>query len=447
VNSRLYPVLFVAALALGVGLAVNATAQTRLDTTYATVGARPFDVPINPDRYLIRPGERLEVTFIDLNLPSLVLTVNPEGQVAHSGLGAVQLSGLTLTEARKLLIDALKSLYNAKEVIVSIGSIYPVPIQVLGMVNHPGIYIGYTSERVRDIIDSAGGIAPGGSSRRILLRGGPKDLQADLDLTTYTENTGFNPYLYGGRKVFVPELSDAPVTVTGEVVKPRDIELLPGETLSDLITLAGGIKVGADTAAAFAVNEPTRNIRLAGGIRPGDQIMVPSSSHANHEGRVVIVGAVKTSCLRIPIEGSVTVGDLITRAGGLTSEANEDRIAVFRLVQYESFDNGPLRRFPIWVTPGSQTTFQLKASDSVYVPTRLGFVEISGAVSKPGMYPFSESLKVADCLTMAGGQVPGIGNTLLEITDRVTGITRTVAGTTPVSDGDRVTVKTVVGGL
>jgi hypothetical protein len=63
------------------------------------------------------------------------------------------------------------------------------------------------------------------------------------------------------------------------------------------------------------------------------------------------------------------------------------------------------------------------------------------------MYPFSERLKVADCLTMAGGQVSGIRTTSLEITDRVTGITRTVAETTPVSDGDRVTVKTVAGDL
>ncbi len=442
-NSQIRLMLLAASAAILFLATPAVTAQIRLDTGFVTTGAPPFDEPINPDRYLIRPGERLEVTFIDVNLPPLTLTVNPEGQVVYSGLGVIELSGLTLNEARKLLIDDLKKLYNTKEVAISVSLIYPVQVQVLGMVNRPGIYRGYTSQRVRDIIDSAAGIAPGGSSRRILFRGGPNDLQADIDLTTYTEKAGFNPYLYGGRKVIVPELTDVPVTVIGAVVNPRDIELLPGEGLADLVTLAGGLKSGADTASAVAVNEPSRDIHRPGGIKPGDQISVPFAGRSADGGAVVIVGAVANSSLRAPIGSVVTVADVIAKAGGVTPEANRDRIAVFRLIQLEAATSAPPQRFPIWITPGSETTFHLKASDSVFVPVRLGFVELSGSVVRPGLYPYSDGLKVVDCMTMAGGQVAGIVRVSFEITDHVTGVTRLVTASTPVSDGDKVMVKSL----
>lgn len=420
-------------------------AQVRIDTAYAVSRIRPFDEPINPDRYLIRPGERLEVTFIDVNLPGLVLEVNPEGQVVNSGLGVIDLSGMNLRQAREVLIQRLNALFHADQIVVSIGSIYPVPVQVFGMVNRPGIYFGYTSQRVREIIDSADGIAPGGSSRRIVFRGGPKDIVVDLDQALYTDKQGYNSYLYAGKKLFVPELSQASVTVIGEIVYPRAVELLPGEGFAELLALVGGAKSNADTAAAYALNDPTRNIHQSGGIHPGDQILVPLSKSARGREEVVVSGAVKSAGARVLWDSSRTVAGLIEAAGGLTPVANRDRIAVFRLALSERLAERLSRRFPIWVPVDQFQSFRLQAFDSVFVPLRLGFVEITGDVVRPGLYPFADRLKVSDLVAVAGGYVSFEGQPVLEIFDHVTGMTRTVSGQTPVSDGDKVSVLAPVG--
>lgn len=415
-------------------------AQVRTDTAYAVSRIRPFDEPINPDRYLIRPGERLEVTFIDVNLPGMVLEVNPEGQVVNSGLGVLDLSGMNLRQAREVLIQRLNALFHADQIVVSISSVYPVPVQVFGMVNRPGIYFGYTSQRVREIIDSAGGIAPGGSSRRIVFRGGPRDIVVDLDQALYTDKPGFNSYLYAGKKLFVPELSQASVTVVGEIVYPRAVELLPGEGFAELLALVGGAKTNADTAAAYALNDPARDIHQPGGIRPGDQILIPLSKTARGKEEVVVAGAVKSAGARIPWDSTRTVAGLIDAAGGLNSSANPDRIAVFRLALSEYSADRLSRRFPIWVPVDQFSAFHLQPYDSVFVPLRLGFVEITGAVVRPGLYPFADRLKVSDLVTVAGGYVPFEGQPVLEIFDRVTGITRSVSVQTAVSDGDKVSV-------
>ncbi|MEW5795599.1 MAG: SLBB domain-containing protein [Candidatus Zixiibacteriota bacterium] len=440
-NSRLRPIVFYGLMVVSCILFSSpVTAQIRLDTAYATVGVRPFDEPINPDRYLIRPGERLEVTFIDVNLPGMVLNVNPEGQVVHSGLGVIDLSGMNLRQAREVLTRRLDSLFHADQIVISVGSIYPVVMQVFGMVNRPGVYVGYTSQRVREIIDSAGGIAEGGSRRRIHLRGGPKDIEVDLDLATYTDRTGFNPYLYGGKKVFVPELAQTPVTVMGEVVYSRAVEMLPGEGFAELVALVGGTRTGADTAAAFAVNDRSRNIHQPGGIHPGDQIFVPLSAAAAAAQEVVIAGAVEASGTRIAWDSSITVADLVSRAGGPTPAANSERLAVFRTAPMEMFTSTAIRRFPISVPPDQVQKFNLRPDDSVFMPLRMGFVEISGAVVRPGLYPHTSGLTAAELIAQAGGYIEVDGRPMLEVYDHVTGLTRPVMDRAPVSDGDRVNV-------
>jgi len=428
-------------LALLVSLASGSQAQLALDTAYVVTGARPFDEPINEDRYLIRPGELLEVTFVNANLPNLKLTVSAEAQVVHSGLGVIDLAGKTLSQARGILEEALSALYTADRIVISIASVYPVPIQVSGMVKHPGVYYGYTSQRVSDMIDSAGGIAAGGSSRRIIFKGGPKDIQVDLELARYADNSSSDPYLYAGKRITVPELDQTPVTVAGSVVFPRAVELLPGEELNDLLVLVGGLRGDADLASAYAVNDPERDIRVSGGLQAGDQIVVPSIHGPTERSQVVIAGAVVRPGLRMPAGPATTVASVIEAAGGLTAEANPQRMAVFRSADVEGTAGNWSKKYPVWVPPDKAGLVKLQASDSVHVPAKVGFVEIEGAVTRPGLYPSIAGYTVADYVAMAGGYAAADGRVTLEISDRVSGLTSKVSARAAVFDGDRIVVR------
>jgi hypothetical protein len=76
------------------------SAQLLADTAMVSRGARPFDHPIDPDRYLIHPGEELNVVFINTKLSNLHFKVNAEGRIVDRSLGVVELAGLTLAHAR-----------------------------------------------------------------------------------------------------------------------------------------------------------------------------------------------------------------------------------------------------------------------------------------------------------------------------------------------------------
>jgi protein involved in polysaccharide export with SLBB domain len=436
----------VLAQAFSVVLAILAVSVVRgqmaPDSSFLPIGPRPFDEPINPERYLIRPGERFEVVFVNTSLHNLILTVTSEGQVVHSGFGVVNLSGMTLKQAREVLTAALTPLFKADQIVISVSSIYPVPIQVSGMVNRPGTYYGYTSQRVNEIIDSAGGIAPGGSSRRITFRGGPNEISVDLDMALYgVSRLRTNSFLYAGRRVVVPEISEAPVTVDGQVVQPRAIELLPGESLDDLIMLAGGTRVDAAPDQAYAINDPSRDIHQPGNIRPGDQILVPSSKPSGEQDKIVVTGAVKQSGRRLTMSPGMTVAASIEAAGGYQPTANSSRVTVFRLAPEEGLSAQTDRRYPLWISLDRIASILLQAGDSVHVPLKLGHVEVVGEVARPGLYPFVESSTAEDYVAMAGGYVTEKSVITLELFDRVSGLTRTASLRTQMLDGDRLTVK------
>jgi len=430
---------FSALLAILVGSAANG--QMALDSSFVRIGPRPFDEPVNPERYLIRPGEKFEVVFVGTSLPNLDLKVTTEGQVVHSGFGVVDLSGMTLSKAREALTSVLAPLFNADRIVVSVASIYPVPIQVSGMVNRPGTYYGYTSQHVSEIIDSAGGIVPGGSSRRITFRGGPKEIPVDLDMARYGESyPRTNSFLYAGRRVVVPEVGEPTVTVDGQVAQPRAIELLPGEGLADLVMLAGGARVDAALDQAYAVNDSSRDIHQPGGIRPGDQILIPSSKPDGALDEIVVTGAVKQSGRRLAMSAGMTVAASIEAAGGYQPTANPNRVTVFRLAEAEGPSVQTVRRYPLWVSSDKIAGVALQVADSVHVPVRLGHIEVAGEVVRPGFYPFVETLTAEDYVAMAGGYASQKSLTTLELFDRVSGITRIVPARAQMLDGDRLTV-------
>ncbi len=433
-------------LALGLLLFLGGSgdlfAQIPTDTSRAGT-PRSFDTPINPDRYLIRPGERLEVVFVGAKLPTLRLVVNAEGLVVHADLGVVELAGKTLTAARAILLEPLTRLFNAEDIVISVTSVYPVSIQVTGLVRRPGAYVGYTSQRVSELIDSAGGIVRGGSTRLVRIVGGAEGLTADLALARATGDLSLDPCLYAGTRIIVPALTDAPVIVTGAVLHPGAVELLPGEDLARAVALAGGLKAEARLTGSL-LNDPARDISAPGAIRPGDKIRVSSAVVPIGAGEVIVTGAAMTVGREIPLDpGRLSLGEFISDIGGLSAGANRDRIAVFRLAWDPVLETQTSERYPIWIGGANSTSVRLQHLDSIHVPRLLTHVEVSGLVQHPGLYPYSAGQTIDDYMTMAGGFTGDGGELQIELYDRVSGLTRTASERTVVSDGDRIIVKQV----
>jgi protein involved in polysaccharide export with SLBB domain len=419
---------------------VSAAAQsdTIIDTSGGT-STYGFDRPIDPDRYYIRPGERLEVYFIGTRLPKLFLQVNPEGQVVDQNIGVITVADLTLSEARSTLKEALKQAYDVENIAVSISGTMRSVFPVTGQVSSPGRYQAALSQHVSELIDSAGGITAQGSSRRIQFITPRDTQQVDLDRAWYLGDARADPRLYGGWKITVPAKSPPTIQVVGAVNFPRQIELLGDESIKEVIALAGGWSSNADTDNVRLLNDPSRSLRN-GELRDGDIVYVPVGGGVGKN--IQVFGAVQRPGVFSYTDG-MRLSQLISNAGGPRPEANLSRVAVFRLPEVDAWGHRFLGRYAIMVNPGQTAmaeTIHLRPGDSVFVPVELGYVSVSGDVRYPGRIMFSDEKPLSYYVKSAGGAVSGRAYAI-SLFDRITRTTREVSPSVVARDGDEIIVR------
>ncbi|HOP07601.1 MAG TPA: SLBB domain-containing protein [candidate division Zixibacteria bacterium] len=401
---------------------------------------RYYDEPIDPDLYLIRPGEKLTVTFIRTKLGEIDLEVGPDGAIVHQSLGVIDLGGKTLSQARALLIPELKRQFNAEQITVAVSDPVLIAVTVTGAVDKPGLYKLFTSQRVSEAIEMAGGLAWGASSRNIILSGGPVPVHVDLDLARYAGDNSLNPCLYAGDAILVPDKSSDRVQVVGEVNRPREIELLPGDDLTQLITLAGGFRSSADSSRVRIIangSGSSTNDRVS----PGTVIEIPAVAELHP--MLTIYGAVNQTGRFDYAEGS-TVGKLIEQAGGMMTDANRDQLTVFRRAGVDEWGRITRTRYPVTSAyMGSSGILEMKLmpDDSVFVPFNVGFVKVSGEVLNPGRFPYVAGKDAAFYITAAGDFLPRADRNRINVLNRVARVTSTISPGVLVHDGDELVVQ------
>ena len=129
-----------------------------------------FSTPVDSDIYLIRPGDQLEISFMNSSVQPISLTVNPEGFIIHETIGLLDLNVKSLKETKNELLAILNELYKVDNISVSIKEPREVMIAIYGAVKNPGYYSGNTSQRASSIIAKAGGITKNGSKRNIVFK-------------------------------------------------------------------------------------------------------------------------------------------------------------------------------------------------------------------------------------------------------------------------------------
>ncbi len=412
--------------------------------TIDTSGQYPlpsFDRPINPDIYLIRPGERLVVTPLKAGIAASELVVGPEGKIVDARIGVIDVNGLTLTDVRKKLAEPLAGQYRSAQIDVSISGPRLVSISVTGAVPHPGTYQLWTSQGVVDAINRAGGLLSSASTRRIEIDGGPKRLIVDLDRVRFALDEDANLPLSAGTAVHVPQLSGRSFRVVGEVRKPREIELVAGDTRTIALALAGGVIPSGDSLNVVVTNDPTR----PGSdefLRDNDILEVPISRTALDQRGVSIFGAVKFA-QRYPFKVGLTLSQLIEQAGGVSETAATNRAVLFRRasrLEPGSDTVPPTPMSNLVDNSGKIRDISLVPFDSIYVPPSIGIVRVTGQVRRPGTFPFTKGHTVTDYVGGAGGFTAAASQISVSIRNRVTGQIFLAAPESIVEDGDEVLI-------
>lgn len=200
----------------------------------------PVDnIPV-PEGYRLGVGDELRVMLIGKEQGDFLLLIDRDGTVTLPKLGSVVLSGLTFPEAKVLIEKKVNEQLIGSEAILSMGSLRSINVFIAGEVKRQGNYSVSALSTLSQAVYIAGGISDIGSFREVQLKRKGEVVQIfDIyDLLLYGDNSG-DVRLQNGDVVFVP-VAGPQASVAGAVARPATYELRKGDTIRDLLNMAGG---------------------------------------------------------------------------------------------------------------------------------------------------------------------------------------------------------------
>lgn len=366
-----------------------------------------------PPSYRIGPGDYLDVIVYGYQEFNNTLLVEPSGSVNVPYVGVVNLSGLTMKEARAKLYQVFSNngyqtlKNNTSELALNLKVVRGIDVTVVGA-KVPGRYTVPGVASPYHVLHLAAGPAAKGSYRDIkLLRNGKVVSTIDLYELLVSGNKHDDIRLEDGDVIFIPTYA-ARVTLGGEFKRVYSYEILPGESLSKVLEWSGGFteqafkdkiyveRVGAVSFYADVVSkEQFSTYALQGG-----DFLVADTLRDIVRNRVAIAGGVQFPGHYAVIEG-LTAQKLIDLAGGSREGAILSRLTVSQ----KSIDGKRSYRS----ISGSAIGLELLGEgDSVLVATEQMFrkefdVIVRGEVMQPGALSFGPGLTLYDVLMLAGG--------------------------------------------
>jgi protein involved in polysaccharide export with SLBB domain len=159
--------------------------------------------PVEPERYVIQPGDQLEVRFFHLPDQNVLLPVRPDGFISLPLANEVQASGRTCEQLREELVERLRAELVDPEIAVIVRSFSAYRIHVGGHVKKGGMFDLVGKRTVLQAIFQAEGFLPTASPANVLLirrvsentcRAIPIDLTEVLSGEDMSQDIALQPY-------------------------------------------------------------------------------------------------------------------------------------------------------------------------------------------------------------------------------------------------------------
>jgi protein involved in polysaccharide export with SLBB domain len=306
-------------------------------------------------------------------------------------------------------------------------------VMVSGAVERPGTYQLLEGENLRELVDGYGNgfTAVADKTRMALVRyNSGESISGDRIILKEKDYLG-DFVLYDLDSISVPPITalrpaltlnreERRITLEGAVRRPGTYELMPEETLKDLIEVYGdGFTPLADIARIELTRFVNGQDKVGNKIYLTEEAVEGNYSLENYD--VITIPARESGRPVLFVEGAVVVSD----EGDLTAS---NRLTV----RFEPGENyGPLvRRNMGWFSAVSDTRnayilrgderipidlnfllynaesrspYNLEPNDTLIVPFRQYFVTVSGAVINPGRYPYIPDRNWEYYVALAGG--------------------------------------------
>lgn len=205
----------------------------------------PTDDASVPDDYRLGVGDELSVQLYGKESESYNLQVGRDGDINFPKLGSIRVAGLTYETARDLINSRVAEQLLGVESVVSLGRLRAIGIFIAGEVNVPGAYSVSAMTTVTQALFQAGGISELGALRNISIKRGDQEVASfDAYQLLLAGDASGDVRLRSGDVLFVPPYNAA-AEVQGEIKRPMIYEVRAGETVADLVAMAGGFNRSA----------------------------------------------------------------------------------------------------------------------------------------------------------------------------------------------------------
>jgi len=195
---------------------------------------------INPDEYRVGPGDKLFISISGVKEISNYLLIDQEGWLYIPSVGGVDLTNSTLAEAKIKITDSILKYYKNVDIFISLVDFRMIKVSLIGNVLKPSVFVMPSNSRLMDLMTSMKEITETSDIRNIKVISTNNE-EKSYDLLKYLRfgDLSNNPFLIEGDAVLVDKI-DKVVRISGEVIFPALYEYRSGESIKELIELAGG---------------------------------------------------------------------------------------------------------------------------------------------------------------------------------------------------------------
>ena len=398
-----------------------------------------LNVP-TPKGYVLSAGDELLINVWGDSELNLKLKVSPEGTILIPNLGPVSVSGLTIGAAENRIRQELGRIMSTLSgdtdgantfVSVSLSQIRSIKVNIVGEVVAPGTYTLPSFATLFNALYAAGGVNEIGSLRGIKVYRNSKEV-ASLDVYDYLLNGKYNTNIrLEENDMVIVSPYDQLAVVQGKVKRNRIFEMKKGETLSQLLNMAGGftgdaykkdVRVKRKAGSRYQIATVTEDKYPTFAMMDGDSLLVDSVIPF-YENRLTVTGAVWRPG-EYELNGTVhTVRQLVDQAAGLKGDEFAGRAQITRL--NPDFTTTVIAVDIRGILSGTSPDIELKPEDQLNIPSLFDLrepytIKVSGAVNYVDtVLPYRNNLTVEDAIMMAGGLKESAATVNVEVARRI----------------------------
>ena len=385
-----------------------------------------------PSDYILGAGDKMFIDVYGESESYFQAEISPEGYAILENIGPVNLNGLSLEKAKLRLTNKFKKVYPGIQsrktfLNISVGIPRAIRINIAGEVNLPGTYNFSAFNTLYNALYVAGGITENATLRDIKLFRNNK-LISTVDVYKFlTEGDGSSNVRLENNDLILVNTYSNRISIDGAVKSPGKFEMKDEETLLDLLNYAGGLSENAFKKSIKLTRIIDGQLKVVDinsdqfdFFKPmdGDKYLIERIIE-KYNNRVIVNGAVfRPGTFSLTEE--MTVKNLIDKAEGLKTDVFFDKAYITRTNEDYSTSTIALNlkdelKNPKFIFQEEDVLNILSINDL----SEENYIEISGQVNNPGIFPFSKNITLSDLILLAGGFKENATSNRIEINRRL----------------------------